>query len=178
VADGNFNFTKLGLKTEYEIIREDRSVTQITMEGNYGFGELPLTHAFHAFPNNPNKPEILNRFSVAGKISFETMYFDEFFSDRQASIHIRHQLRPFRITDNVNPEFAIISRHVMGDFKNIDAHRNIEFKTLEHGYNELGMELNQIFLGLGISTAYRYGAYHLPTFKENISLKFTLNLKI
>ncbi|QED38735.1 carboxypeptidase-like regulatory domain-containing protein [Antarcticibacterium arcticum] len=178
VGGGNFNFTKLGLKAEYEIIREDRSVTQVTMEGNYGLGELPLTHAFHAFPNNPNKPEILNRFSVAGKISFETMYFDEFFSDRQASVHIRHQLRPFHISKNINPEFAIISRHVIGDFKNIAAHRNIKFQTLEQGFNEVGLELNQIFLGLGLSTVYRYGAYHLPTFRENFSLKFTLNLKI
>ncbi len=178
VLNGNFNFTKLGLKAEYEINREDRSITQITLEGNYGLGELPLTHAFHAFPNNPNKAELLERFSVAGKISFETMYFDEFFSDRQAAVHIRHQLRPFRITDNINPEFALISRHVIGNFKNTGAHRNIEFNTLEHVYNEVGLELNQIFLGLGISTAYRYGAYHLPSFKENFSLKFTLNLKI
>ena len=178
VLNGDFNFTKLGLKAEYEIKRQDRSVTQITMVGNYAAGELPLTHAFHAFPNNPEKPEILDRFSVAGKISFETMYFNEFFSDRQAAVHIRHQLRPFRISDNINPEFALISRHVIGDFKNVAAHQNIEFNTLKHGFSEAGLELNQIFLGVGISTAYRYGAYHLPTFKENFSFKFTFNLKI
>ena len=178
ILNGDFNFTKLGLKGAYEINREDRSITQITLEGNYAFGALPLTHAFHAFPNNPNKADLLQRFSVAGKISFETMYFDEFFSDRQAAVHIRHQLRPFHITNYINPELAIISRHVIGNFKDPGAHRNIEFNTLEHGYNELGLELNQIFLGFGISTAYRYGAYHLPSFKENFSLKFTLNLKI
>ncbi|MEP6262148.1 MAG: DUF5686 family protein [Gillisia sp.] len=178
VLNGDFNFTKLGLKAEYEINRQDRSVTQVTLVGNYAVGDLPLTHAFHAFPNNPEKPEILDRFSVAGKISFETMYFNEFFSDRQAAVHIRHQLRPFRITDNINPEFALISRHVIGNFNNIEAHQNIEFSTLEHGFSEVGLELNQIFLGIGLSTAYRYGAYHLPTFKENFSFKFTFNLKI
>ncbi|HSP83050.1 MAG TPA: hypothetical protein VLN72_04910, partial [Gillisia sp.] len=178
VLNGDFNFTKLGLKAEYEINRQDRSVTQVTLVGNYAVGDLPLTHAFHAFPNNPEKPEILERFSVAGKISFETMYFNEFFSDRQAAVHIRHQLRPFRITDNINPEFALISRHVIGNFNNVEAHQNIEFNTLEHGFSEVGLELNQIFLGIGLSTAYRYGAYHLPTFKENFSFKFTFNLKI
>ncbi len=42
------------------------------------FGEIPLTHLYHAYPNSPTKDEIL-RFSVAGTQSFETMYFGEFF---------------------------------------------------------------------------------------------------
>lgn len=175
---GDFNFTRLSLKTEYQIDRQDKSVTQVTLEGNYGVGDLPLTHAFHALPNNPNKPEILSRFSVAGQISFETMYFNEFFSDRQATLHIRHQLRPINITSNIRPELVLISRHAIGDFRNPELHQNIEFNTLTHGYSEAGLELNKIFFGIGISTAYRYGAYHLPTFKENFSLKFTFQLKI
>lgn len=175
---GNFDFTKLGLRAEYKHNRQNLSVTQITVEGNYGVGELPLTHAFHAFPNNPNRPEILDRFSVAGNLSFETMYFDEFFSDRQASVHLRHQLPPLNISNFINPEVVLISRHVIGDFNNKEAHQNIEFNTLEHVYSEAGLELNKILFGLGLSTAYRYGAYHLPTFKENFSFKFTFHLNI
>lgn len=176
--DGDFGFTKLGVKAEYQLNRQDRSLTQFTLEGNYGFGELPLTHAFHAFPNNANKEEVLQRFAVAGKIAFETMYFDEFFSDKQASLHIRHQLRPFNIMPSVQPELSFISRHVIGDFNKVDAHQNINFNTLEHVYSEAGVELNNIFFGLGLSAAYRYGAYHLPIESDNISFKFTFELKI
>ena len=174
----DFDFTKIGLKVEYQINRLDQSNTQFTLEGNYAFGDIPLTHAFHAFPNNPNKTEILNRFSIAGKIAFETMYFNEFYSDRQAAFHIRHQFRPLRITDNYRPEIVLINRYIIGNFKDIEAHQNIEFQSLKHGFSEAGLEINKLFGGLGLSFAYRYGAYHLPTFKENFSFKFTLNLKI
>jgi len=178
ILGGDFDFTKVGLKVEYQVNRLDLSNTQFTLDGNYAFGDIPLTHAFHAFPNNPNKAEILNRFSVAGNISFETMYFNEFFSDRQAALHIKHQFSPIRITDKLKPELALLNRFIIGDFNNMEAHNNIEFKSLKHGYSEAGLELNKLFWGFGLSFAYRYGAYHLPTFNENFSFKFTLNLKI
>lgn len=178
LLNGDFDFTKIGLKIEYQVNRLDLSNTQFTLEGNYAFGELPLTHAFHAFPNNPNAPEVLSRFSVAGKLTFETMYFNEFFSDRQAALHIRHQLSPFKITETFRPELVLINRFVIGDFNNMEAHQNIQFNSLKHGFSEAGLELNKIYAGFGLSFAYRYGAYHLPTFKENFSFKFTFQLKI
>lgn len=178
VLDGDFDFTKVGLKVEYEVNRLDLSNTQFTLEGNYSFGDLPLTHAFHAFPNNPNKPEILNRFSIAGKISFETMYFNEFYSDRQVALHVRHQFRPIQISDTYKPEIALLNRFIIGSFDDMEAHQNIEFNSLKHGFSEAGLELNKLFGGFGLSFAYRYGAYHLPSFKENFSFKFTLKLKI
>jgi hypothetical protein len=178
ILGGDFDFTKAGLKIEYQVNRLDLSNTQFTLEGNYAFGDLPLTHAFHAFPNNPNKPKILNRFSIAGKISFETMYFNEFYSDRQVALHIRHLFRPIRISDNYKPEIALLNRFVIGSFNDIEAHQNIEFNSLKHGFSEAGLELNKLFGGFGLSFAYRYGAYHLPSFKENSSFKFTLKIKI
>lgn len=178
VFDGDFSFTKFGLKAEYLLNRQDRSITQFTLEGNFGIGDLPLTHAYHAFPNNAVKEKVMQRFAVAGKIAFETMYFDEFFSDKQAAVHIRHQLRPINIIPAVKPELSFISRHVIGDFKNREVHRNVNFNTLQHLYNEAGVELNNIFFGLGLSAAYRYGAYHLPELGDNFSFKFTFELKI
>ena len=175
---GDFNFTKIGLKAEYIINRINQSSTQFTLDGHQSFGDIPLTDAFHASPNQPNSPDILGRFSVAGGLVFETMYFNEFFSERQLALHIRHKFRPILISESIRPEFSIISRHVIGDFKNMAPHQNIEFKSLKEGFSEAGMELDNIFLGFGLSAAYRYGAYHLPTFKENFSFKFKFNLII
>ncbi len=175
---GDFTFTRLGLKAEHEIKRLDRSRTEFILEGNLGIGDLPLTHAFHANPNNPDRDGIFNRFSVAGRNSFETMYFNEFFSERQASLHIRHQLRPFYISNTFQPEMVFISRYAIGDFTNKDNHQNISFNTLNHGYAESGIEVNKIFAGLGLGAAYRYGAYHLEEFKRNFAFKFTLQLQL
>ena len=163
---------------DYKILRLDQSISEIILEGNYINGNFPITHAFNAYPNNPNKEEIISRVSIAGKMAFETMYFTEFYSDRQISLHLRHQLRPINITDKIQPELVFVSSHALGDFKDQSVHKNIQFNTLNKGYSESGIEINQIFAGFGLSFAYRYGAYHLPTFKENFSFKATFILKI
>ncbi|MBT8295159.1 MAG: carboxypeptidase-like regulatory domain-containing protein, partial [Gramella sp.] len=175
---GTFDFTRIGLKAEHEIARLDRSRTEFILEGNYGYGDLPLTHAFHANPNNPGREGVFRRFSIAGRNSFETMFFNEFFSDRQASLQIRHQLRPFLISDTFQPELVFIHRYAIGDFADRDKHQNISFNTLDHGYSEAGLELNKILAGLGLAAAYRYGAYNLDGFKDNFAFKFTWQLQL
>ncbi|MDT0685189.1 DUF5686 family protein [Autumnicola psychrophila] len=178
IAGGDFTFTRAGIMVEHEISQLDQSRTEFIFEANYAFGDLPLTHVFHTSPNNVNEPKILNRFAVAGRTAFETMYFNEFFSDRQAMFHIRHQLRPFYITRSFKPELVMFSGFAIGNFEDIDNHPFAEFKTLKHGYSEAGVELNNILLGFGLSAAYRFGAYHLPDFRENFSFKFTFALPL
>ncbi|NBC58975.1 MAG: hypothetical protein GVY05_11915 [Bacteroidetes bacterium] len=175
---GDLTFTKFNLKSEYIYNHLNNSYTEFTIEGNYAFGDVPLTHSYHAFPNAPNKDGILKRFSVAGVKSFETMFFSEFFSTRLASLHIKHTLAPFKISNKLRPEMVLISRHAIGDFSDQERHLGIDFNTLNQGYSEAGVELNKIFWGFGLSFAYRYGAYHLPNFDDNIAFKFTFNLKL
>jgi len=91
---------------------------------------------------------------------------------------LRHALRRFYFSDRIKPELVFISRHALGSLVQRERHLGLDFNTLEHGYNELGMELNKIFAGFGLSFAYRYGAYHLPEFEDNISFKFTFYLSI
>ena len=66
----------------------------------------------------------------------------------------------------------------VGNMSDIDRHQNITFSTLEKGYTESGIEINKLILGFGLSFAYRYGAYHLPKFQDNIAFKFTFNLTL
>lgn len=175
---GDLTFTKLNLKGTYIFNHINAHQTEFALEGNYAFGEVPLTHSFHAFPNAPNKSTILDRFSVAGVKSFETMFFSEFFSTRLASLHIKHRFAPFEFSNTFRPEMVLISRHAIGDFSHQDRHLGIDFNTLDKGYSEAGLELNKILWGFGLSFAYRYGAYHLPNFEDNLAFKFTFNLQI
>ena len=176
--DGDFEYIKLGLKFDYYLKRENLSSTNILLEGNLGLGDIPLTHLFHAFPNNPTKDRILQRFSVAGRQSFETMYFGEFFSDKLAILQVKHSLRRFYFSDKIKPELVFVSRHAIGSLVRRDRHLGLPFNTLEQGYSESGFELNKLLFGFGLSFAYRYGAYHLPRLEDNISFKFTFYLSI
>lgn len=178
VGGSDFNYTKIGLKFDYFIKRKDLSSTNILLEGLLAIGDVPLTHLFHSYPNQPNKLDWTGRFSVAGVQSFETMHFGEFYSDKLSMIQIKHSLRRIKLTEKWKPEFVIITRHAMGDMSKIDQHFGIPFSSLKQIYNESGVELNKIIFGFGLSFAYRYGYYHLPSFEENVSFKFTFNLKV
>lgn len=178
VADSDFQYTKFGLKLDYYIKRTDLSSTNILLESSLALGDVPLTHLFHSYPNQPNKQNWTGRFSVAGIQSFETMFFGEFFSDKLATLQVKHSLRRFKLTEKWKPELVLITRHALGDMSNRNRHFGIPFNTLDKFYSESGLELNKILFGFGLSFAYRYGFYHLPDTEENISFKFTFKLKI
>ncbi|MDH7445414.1 DUF5686 family protein [Aquimarina sp. 2201CG14-23] len=176
--DSNFSYSKIGIKAEYIINRLNQSSTSFLLEGDIASGDVPLTHLYHAYPNAPTKETVFQRFSVAGRRSFETMYFSEFFSDRLATLQIRHRLRPFKIASWFKPEMVLISRYAIGDVSNRDKHQGVNFNSLQQGYQESGFEINKLFAGFGLSFAYRYGAYHLPKLEDNIAFKFTFYLKL
>ena len=186
ITESDFNYTKFGLKLDYYIKRKNLSSTNFLLEGLLATGNLPLTHLFHAYPNNPTKDQILQRFSVAGRRSFETMYFGEFFSDKLASIQVRHSLRTFNLGRRFKPELVFVTRHAIGGLDDIENHLGLiapdqtgpAFGTLEEVFSESGFEINKLIFGFGLSFAYRYGFYNLPDFEDNVSAKFTFYLKI
>lgn len=178
IAESNFNYTKAGLKFDYLVKRTDLSSSHFVLEGAMAFGDVPLTHLYHAYPNSPTKDEILQRFSVAGTQSFETMFFGEFFSSELVTFRAKHSLRRFKLSEKWKPELVFITRHALGNLDNREVHIGLPFNTLEELYSESGFELNKLLFGFGLSFAYRYGFYHLPKFEDNISFKFTFNLKI
>ncbi|RDK88268.1 DUF5686 family protein [Marinirhabdus gelatinilytica] len=177
ITGSDFSYTKFGLKLDYYIKRTNLSSTNFLLEGDYAIGNVPLTHLYHAYPNAPTKDEILQRFSVAGRRSFETMYFGEFFSDQLVTFQVKHSLRRFYFSERFKPELVLISRHALGNMRNPEEHIGLPFNTLEQLYNESGFELNKLIFGFGLSFAYRYGFYNLPQFEDNISFKFTFYAK-
>ena len=178
VFEGDFNFSNFEFKTIHQIQHKNNSLSEITIVSGMANGHTPLTHLYHAYPNNINKEKILRRFSVAGTSSFETMFFNEFFSDKFTTVQVKHALKPFNISEHYKPQLVLISRFAIGDMDNIHRHQNITFGTLEKGFTESGFEINKLFFGFGLSFAYRYGAYHLPNIDDNIAIKFTFNLTL
>lgn len=178
IFNSDFNFLKADFRTIYKTSLWGNSTTEATLRGGFATGQTPLTHLYHAYPNNITKQTILQRFSVAGINSFETMYFNEFFSDQYATLQIKHFFEPFKISKHYRPQLVLISRMAIGTMHHGARHQNIDFGTLDNGYTEAGLEINKLLFGFGLSFAYRYGAYHLPNFEDNIAIKFTFNISL
>ncbi|WP_299116180.1 hypothetical protein [uncultured Winogradskyella sp.] len=178
VFNSDFNFTKIDFRTIHQIDYGNESLTRLTLVAGLASGETPLTHLYHAYPNNIRKETVLQRFSVAGLNSFETMFFNEFFSDRFATFQFKHYLKPFKISSRWKPQLVLISRYALGNMKSIGQHQGINFGTLDKLYSESGFEINKLLFGFGLSFAYRYGGYHLPSLADNFAFKFTFNISL
>ncbi|WP_405295105.1 DUF5686 family protein [Algibacter sp. Ld11] len=178
VLKSDFNFSKLDFRGIYQIGDPNAAHSRLTLVSGISSGDTPLTHLYHAYPNNINKETILQRFSVAGLNSFETMFFNEFFSDKFATFQLKHYLAPFNISERYKPQMVLITRYAIGDMNNPERHENVTFGSLEKGYTESGFELNKLLFGFGLSFTYRYGAYHLPEIGDNVAFKFTFNVSL
>lgn len=180
LMNSDFSFGKLDFRAEYEKKYLNRQKTSFLIQTGVAAGDVPLTHLYSTSPNNLDKDGVLARITFAGKNSFETMYFNEFFSSQYISFQAKHAFARYALFGKVKLSPVIVSRAVWGNMEHRERHEGIEYNTLEKGYYESGFELNEIFMGFGLSGFYRYGPYHLPEFDRNISIKlsFILNLGI
>jgi hypothetical protein len=178
VIGNDFNFTKIDFKTFYEIPFISGQKSALLFQTGIAFGDVPLTHLYSLQPNNLNRDALLQRITFAGKDSFETMYFNEFFSDKYVSLQLKHTFNKIRLGYRINPEFSIATRMAWGEINKSNSHIGLNFKSLEEGFFESGIECNKIYRGLGATVFYRYGPNQLPVFEDNLSLKISYFLDL
>jgi hypothetical protein len=178
ILDNDFEFAKIDFKTEYQIKHLNGQKTNLLFQAGYAFGDVPLTHLYNNSPNNITKETILQRITFAGRNSFETMFFNEFFSSKYASFQFKHGFNRVDLFKKIRPSLVIVTRMALGNLENPEQHIGINYKTLNKGFFESGMELNQIYKGLGFTAFYRYGPNQLSKFEDNLAVKlsYTLNL--
>ncbi len=178
LLQNDFDFKKIDFRVEVEKTYLNGQKTAVVFESGYAQGAIPLTHLYNTSPNNLTNNKLIERITIAGKNSFETMFFNEFFSSEFAMIHIKHGFKRLEIFRKVKPAFVLVTRAAWGDMSNKERHLGQDFNTLEKGYYESGIELNQIYSGFGLTAFYRYGPYQLAKTEDNLAIKlsFILNL--
>ncbi|WP_396217595.1 DUF5686 family protein [Flavobacterium sp.] len=180
VLSENIEFTKIDARVYQEKKHLSGQKTTFLLQGGISLGNAPLSHLYSVAPNNLDREAILSRITFANKTSFETMYFNEFFSDRYSLFQMKHYFNKFQISKSIKPILILGTKVAFGGFSHPENHQGIAFKTMEKGFFESGFELQNIFKGFGLATYYRYGPYQLEKFDQNIAIKlsFTLNLGI
>jgi hypothetical protein len=117
---------------------------------------------------------------------FQTMDPYEFLSDRYFSFFFRQEFGTLLFkTKWLRPSISLEHHYTLGTLSGAERHRNITFNTLQKGYAEAGLivdnllrinYLNFAYLGLGAGAYYRYGAYHLPGgVMENLAFRLSVN---
>ena len=180
VLSDNIEFTKIDARIYQEKKHLSGQKTTFLLQAGISLGNTPLSHLYSVAPNNLDREAILSRITFANKTSFETMYFNEFYSDRYSLFQLKHYFNKLQISKSIKPTLILGSKVAFGDFSHPENHQGITFKTMNRGFYESGLELQNIYKGFGLSTYYRYGPYQLPKFDQNIAIKlsFSLNLGI
>lgn len=178
LVGNDFEYTKFDLRIDIQKKYINGQKTTFYSELGYGLGDIPLTHLYNMSPNNLNNDKILQRLTIAGKNSFETMYFNEFFSSRYAFVQIKHAFKRVTLFKKVKPSLVLVTRMGWGTMQKPEQHLGIKYKTLDDGYLESGIELNKIFKGFGLSGFYRYGPNQLQNFEDNLAIKATFTLDL
>jgi len=178
VLDNDFAFGKIDFKTEYEKKYLNGQKTSLLLQGGYAMGDVPITHLYNTMPNNLTKETVIQRITFAGRNSFETMYFNEFFSSQYIFFQIKHGFDRIKILKKVRPSLVLVTRMAWGNMENPQQHVGPEYKTLDKGFFESGIELNRIFKGFGLGGFYRYGPNQLLKFEDNIAVKISYVLDL
>ena len=174
----NFDFTKIDFRFKYQKKFINGQKSTFLLQSGIALGDVPITHLYSSSPNNFNLSNVWRRITVAGENSFETMFFNEFFSSRYFMVHAKHGFKRIELFPKVKPSLALVTRMAFGAMDNPDQHLDITYKTLNQGFFESGIELNQVLYGFGLGGYYRYGANHLPKFADNIAIKITFSFEL
>jgi len=174
--DSQLEYTKLEMKLSKLIRTRNLGEVGLTLTGGMVSGDVPFSLLYNG--NGSYKD-----FTVETANSFATMRMDEFASDRFVSFFYQQNFGEIRPPSKTfRPSIVWINNIGFGERKTSDNHSNLQRKTMEKGYFESGILindlLNQWFFGIGIGAFYRYGPYSLTKTIDNFAFKFTITVNI
>lgn len=170
------NYQKANLKVK-TVLKSLLGTTNISANTGIILGSTPLFNTFEAMGVAPNTLNLISSFGVSSSDGFMTMASGRFYSDRQVSIFIRHSILNKRVLKSFhfNPNIAYSA--TIGEMSDRIKH-SISLESPTKLYQETGLELRKIILGLGIGTYYRFGAYNTGVFKDNIAFRLTFDVPL
>lgn len=179
LIENNFTYNKL--QFAYRQVLKTRAFGVASFHINSGivFQDIPYQKNFVGTTNTASSDDFWKRAeNLADRSSFQTMRFNEFLSDSYTEFMWRQDFKSlFYHRESFAPHIELVNRVAFGSLRNPQLHEGIDFKTLERGFFETGIELNKLyssdFLALGLGFYYRYGANSFNQFQNNFGLKLT-----
>jgi hypothetical protein len=174
---GNFNYWRTEVKLTKSFTTKSFGETRLAFITGMITGAVPYSKLYAGMGS-------YKTFTPESEQSFGTMRFNEFLSNRFMALFIKQNFGKllFKPRGKFQPEIALVHNLGFGALDNAEPHENITFNTLEKGYYEGGLLINNIFriqiLKYGIGVLYRYGPYTYTKTIDNFAFKLTLQLNI
>lgn len=174
--NGNFDFIRIETRISKTFETRRMGDSRIQISGGMVSGEVPYSRLFAGYGS-------YKYFGIETENSFATMRFNEFVSDRFISLYFKQDFGRLLLRGEIfRPRIAVVNNIGFGWLDHIDDHNNLDIRTLEKGYYECGLLINNLInykmFGYGLGIFYRYGPYSFSRIKDNFALKFTLSLNL
>ncbi len=174
--DGNFIYTKIESKVSKSFTSRKFGISKIQLTAGRVLGELPYSKLYNGHGS-------YKRFTLESEYSFATMRLNEFLSDQFVSLYLKQDFGTLLFkTEWLNPGIVLVTNIGFGMLSHPEKHNNLEFNTMEKGYYESGVLINNIikssFFGYGFGIFYRYGPYSFSKTSNNFAYKLTLKFNL
>lgn len=175
LLNGNWTFRKYLLSIDHTFRRKALGKTAYRLEAGLINNPLPYFKNFSSFGLGTGYRSA----SLGISQGFQTMEFYEFLSDRFVHLFFRHDFGSLLLkSKRFKPNIIIEHNVAFGSLQQPENHQNIAFKTMEKGFFEAGLilenlirakYLNVAYVGLGAGMYYRYGPYQNAAFGDNVA---------
>jgi hypothetical protein len=177
---GQFDYDRLEASIEKNFRIKGLGTSTISVEGGYIWQDIPYSRLYNGKGSN-NKT-----FQVVMNGTFQAMGVNEFLSDKFVYVFFTHNFERLLFeAKRFKPEVRLVNNIAFGTLKNPERQKDIEFKTLESGYYEGGLIidnilrvniLNLFYFGVGVGAFYRYGYYSYEKPIDNAAFKASLKI--
>jgi hypothetical protein len=177
-AFANYDYYKISTGIEKSFLIKNVGRTKLLLEGGYLEGNVPYSYLF-----NGNGSNAAGNY-IYVENTFQTMGLYEFVSDKYVNLFFSHNFGSLLFKrPKFKPQVTIFTNLGYGSLEHPEQHKNIGLKTMEKGYYESGLLLNNLFrlnyynivyLGLGGGVFVRYGSYSYSDPEKNLAYKFSL----
>jgi len=170
--DGEFEYNRYDVKIEKSFYTNYFGKTSIRITGGYVDSDIPYTNLY-------NGNASYRQFTLYAPNSFGTMRMNEFLSNKYIAFYFQHDFEKLLFKGRLfKPEIAIATQVGFGWLDFTNRHYNMDYKTMEKGYYESGLLINNLLnlqvYSLGIGAFYRYGPYTFKNGWENLGTKLTI----
>ncbi|MBN1338283.1 MAG: carboxypeptidase-like regulatory domain-containing protein [Bacteroidales bacterium] len=170
--NGDFDFNRYDVQVSKSFNHKYFGKTSLSLWGGYIDADIPSTELYHGRAS-------FRPFTIFAPESFATMRMNEFVSNRHIALFFTHNFRKLLFRgEKFEPEFAVAFNAGIGDLKYRNSHAGMEFNTLEKGYYEAGLLVNNLLnlkiYALGLGVFYRLGPYSFSHAGDNFAGKLTL----
>lgn len=178
VWDSYYSYNKIEARIEKSFYIKNLGESKFRVEGGYIDEAIPYGLLY------TSGGSYVRNWSILVKNSFQTATPYEFLADRYAVLHYSHNFGSLLLqVGKWKPNFTVYQNIGWGSLQHPEYHRFVEFKTMEKGFYESGLQIDRIiqfsyfnvaYMGVGMGAYYRYGPYAYSSASDNLA--FTLSV--